>query len=113
MSEQEEILAASRDREVPYSMTPLTACPKGGRHAGNILDRCSRCGSVLTYADFEKKPLATVSNGKLHVIKCVDCGASREVKPQDVWQVKRCRPCQAKKSGKSFKKFLAKVKKEA
>ena len=44
-------------------------------------------------------------------IKCIDCGVSREVKPQDVFQVKRCKPCQLKfkkNRGKaSFDKFLA------
>ena len=33
---------------------------------------------------------------KLVDIKCVDCGAMRTVKPQDVFQVKRCVGCQSK-----------------
>lgn len=38
--------------------------------------------------------IATHGDVKLVTIKCCDCGAERVVKPQDVFQVKRCVACQ-------------------
>lgn len=38
--------------------------------------------------------IAAYGDMKLVTIKCCDCGAERVVKPQDVFQVKRCVPCQ-------------------
>lgn len=119
MSESEKLVEASV-KEVPYSQTPLTKCPKGGLHRGPILDPCEKCGNLLVYADFEKPirnilvhtggKVVVVSGVKTHSIKCIDCGAVRDgIKPQDIWQVKRCKPCQAAKSKKSFKKFMKKV----
>jgi hypothetical protein len=35
----------------------------------------------------------TVSKGKMATIECVDCGSERTVNAQDLFQVKRCRPC--------------------
>lgn len=103
-----EVLKESKVKEAPYSHTPITKCPRGGLHKGSILDKCPKCKKLLVFADFELQ----VSAGLLHIIKCIDCGASREVKPQDVWQVKRCKPCQAKKTKKSFTKFMRKVQKK-
>lgn len=40
--------------------------------------------------------IAMRGNVKLVTIECCDCGAERKVKPQDVFQVKRCVPCQKK-----------------
>lgn len=37
---------------------------------------------------------------KLVTIQCVDCGADRLIKPQDVFQVKRCENCQKKHRNK-------------
>src|SRR5690349_496697 len=95
--------------ENPYSQVPLTKCPKGGLHRGLILDPCLKCRTLLTYADYEKKPQGLTNGGKTCVIKCIVCGDLREVKPQDAWQVKRCKPCQANKNKKSFTKFIKKV----
>lgn len=33
--------------------------------------------------------------GKTTTIHCIDCGAERMIKTQDIFQVKRCVPCQA------------------
>jgi hypothetical protein len=104
-----EDLKESKVKQVPYSQTPLTACPKGGRHRGLILDPCEKCKAQLLFRDFEIQESKTQYSG---TIKCIDCGDMRTgVKPQDMWQVKRCKPCQAKKSGKSFKQFIKKVRK--
>jgi DNA-directed RNA polymerase subunit RPC12/RpoP len=35
-------------------------------------------------------------HGKIITINCVDCGVKRTIKPQDVFQVKRCLDCQKK-----------------
>jgi hypothetical protein len=35
-----------------------------------------------------------ITHGKTIVIKCIDCQAERTIKPQDVFQVKRCPTCQ-------------------
>jgi hypothetical protein len=40
--------------------------------------------------------VAAIPKEKTAIIKCVDCGAEREVKVQDVFQVKRCITCQTK-----------------
>lgn len=113
MSVKQEELVASKVKEPAYSINPQTKCPKGGRHIGLILEKCTRCRAFLTPADFVRAgQQPSVKNGKLHIIKCCECGASREVKPQDLFQVKRCKPCQAKRSGRTFKKFLSKVKRK-
>jgi len=42
-----------------------------------------------------------VTYGKTIVIKCVDCQTERTIKPQDVFQVKRCPECQKKSRNKA------------
>jgi len=109
-----------------------TKCSKGGYHRGKMLERCHKCGKLLTYEDF-KSPYTTSSTtsitpgitkvqdsnkwvevkrrpvgDKVEII-CIDCGKPRLIKPQDVWQVKRCKNCQSKKNKRKFKKFIQKV----
>ncbi len=110
--------------ERPYSAYPQTPCTKGGKHRGRILDRCEKCGTLLTYMDFclellvvfkkavgPRQHLAPPSGQTIHKaveIKCQEpgCGATRLVKPQDVWQVKRCVPCQKAHQMNRFKERL-------
>ncbi|MFA5936712.1 MAG: hypothetical protein WC822_02425 [Candidatus Paceibacterota bacterium] len=44
------------------------------------------------------------------LITCIDCGAKRWVKPQDAFQVKRCRSCQEQKRGGKSKARLVQLK---
>jgi hypothetical protein len=47
-------------------------------------------------SDIEEKDSAIEFNGISYTIRCKDCGEAREVKPQHISQVKRCRKCQRK-----------------
>lgn len=49
---------------------------------------------------------------KTTLINCVDCGAQREIKVQDIFQVKRCPHCQAEHR-KAMRRANYKAKKEA
>ena len=49
---------------------------------------------------------------KTTIINCIDCGAPREIKVQDMFQVKRCPHCQAEHR-KAMRRANYKVKKEA
>lgn len=56
---------------------------------------------------------STKSKGvKTTIINCVDCGAQREIKVQDIFQVKRCPHCQAEHR-KAMRRANYKAKKEA
>lgn len=52
--------------------------------------------------------------GKTAVIHCIDCGAERMIKTQDIFQVKRCVTCQATyaKKMRAERAKLARAKKE-
>lgn len=107
MSEEEELKESPKGPPRRYSPIPQTPCSRGGNHVGIILEKCLRCGEFLGEDHFLLPQSALP--GKKITIKCIECGALREVKPQDAWQVKRCKPCQANKSKKSFAKFMKKV----
>ena len=49
---------------------------------------------------------------KTTLINCIDCGAQREIKVQDIFQVKRCPHCQAEHR-KAMRRANYKAKKEA
>ena len=52
---------------------------------------------MLNNIPVEPKIIGTLS-AKITVINCIDCGRPREVHPQDVFQVKRCKECQKRYS---------------
>lgn len=60
--------------------------PVGGRSALTLAQKQAKYPWLVEIADF-------AAGGRTHVIACVLCGAHRQVKPQDVFQVKMCVRC--------------------
>jgi len=75
---------------------------KASEHDMNFVDSLEEIAGKLAMVIFKYKdqiPHAAeqkVLPTKSLFITCIDCGAQREVKPQDVHQVKRCVECQKK-----------------
>ena len=70
-------------------------------HDEDLMDEIAMLGAkmsllILEYPDLVKDQFGVAKKGKTSFITCVDCGAQREVKVQDVFQVKRCQECQKK-----------------
>lgn len=76
--------------------------PGSNGHDDVYIAALEKCGAKLAkiimsnYDEFKQIINQKVISGKTATIKCVDCGAEREIKIQDVKQVTRCIMCQKK-----------------
>ena len=68
------------------------------------IEICDKYGLVINRG-IDGMDTSYVKEEKKNQVICVDCGATRLVKPQDLFHVKRCVPCQ-KKYARTRKKVI-------
>lgn len=96
-----EVAAGQEEQQVDSQETPTVT--QDGTSEATETDEGTDGTETESKPEEPKPQLAPVTltsgvitYGKTATMKCIDCGNERTIKPQDMFQVKRCPDCQRK-----------------
>lgn len=71
--------------------------------------RIERKNEILVVKESRRSKSHRILKKKKITIKCIDCSATREIAPQDKFQVKRCTECQKEYRKTKRKEYMRRI----